>query len=272
MAWRTIGRWSSGATELISPATTTTPDLASTSQATRLRGSCSRYASRMESAMKSHTLSGCPSVTDSDVRTAWRSERACPSPRFSSSGNAAALLMTSGRAGNRGLAAPQARLAGRLQPQRERAACRERVLGQHLVAPAPGLDHVGRAQRETDALLLPGGQVHRDGDSPQPAVAPEVVVGIDLGRACGRRRSCWSFGSFGSGHGVFSFFEEDTRSARRLPADALDFSLPRLRLRVHISPPALASGDGTLGVLPGCRARFRGSLRMSRKNMLLSRN
>src|SRR5262245_51782543 len=168
IAWRTIGRWSSGAIELISPATTTTPDLASTSQATRLRASCSRYASRMESAMKSHTLSGCPSVTDSEVSTAWRSVRTPPSPRFSSSGNAAALLMASGRAGNRGVAAPHT-LAGRLQAERQRAAGGEGVLGQHLVAPAAGLDHVGGAQREADALLLPAGQVHRKGDPPQAA-------------------------------------------------------------------------------------------------------
>src|SRR5262245_4015851 len=203
MAWRTIGRWSSGATELISPATTTTPDLASTSQATRLRVSCSRYASRMESAMKSHTLSGCPSVTDSDVRTVVWSVPGAPAPRFSSSGNAAALLMASGRAGNRGLAATGA-LAGRLQPQRERAARGHGVLGQHLVAAPPRLDHVGGAQREPDALLLPAGQVHREGDPPQAAVAPEVMVGIDLGRACGRVRSCRrTVGSVGSGHGVF---------------------------------------------------------------------
>ena len=54
--------------QVISPASTTSPSLQSTSQATRLRGSCSRQASRIESAMKSQTLSGWPSVTDSEVR------------------------------------------------------------------------------------------------------------------------------------------------------------------------------------------------------------
>src|SRR3954466_11681081 len=45
------------------------PLFTSTSHATRLRGSCVRCASRIESAMKSQTLSGCPSLTDSDVNT-----------------------------------------------------------------------------------------------------------------------------------------------------------------------------------------------------------
>jgi hypothetical protein len=66
--------------ELISPASTTTPDLQSTSQATRLRRSCARYASRMESAMKSQTLSGWPSATDSEVRMAASRPRARRGP------------------------------------------------------------------------------------------------------------------------------------------------------------------------------------------------
>jgi len=44
------------------------PAVAMTSQATRAAGSCFRQASRTLSAMASHSLSGCPSVTDSAVR------------------------------------------------------------------------------------------------------------------------------------------------------------------------------------------------------------
>src|SRR5438067_10592458 len=54
---------------VISPARTTSPLFTSTSQATRLLGSFARCASRIESAMNSHTLSGCPSLTDSEVNT-----------------------------------------------------------------------------------------------------------------------------------------------------------------------------------------------------------
>src|SRR3989338_9955774 len=39
------------------------------SQATRPVGSCLRTSSRTASEIWSHTLSGCPSVTDSDVNT-----------------------------------------------------------------------------------------------------------------------------------------------------------------------------------------------------------
>src|SRR6476619_1774478 len=51
----------------ISPATTTRPVVISVSQATRPWGSSERTASRTESEIWSATLSGCPSVTDSDV-------------------------------------------------------------------------------------------------------------------------------------------------------------------------------------------------------------
>src|SRR3954447_17697365 len=44
------------------------PVVTSVSQATRLTGSCVRMASRMESEIWSAILSGCPSVTDSDVK------------------------------------------------------------------------------------------------------------------------------------------------------------------------------------------------------------
>src|SRR5207247_5180461 len=51
----------------ISPATTTRPVVISVSQATRPSGSSARTASRTESEIWSATLSGCPSVTDSEV-------------------------------------------------------------------------------------------------------------------------------------------------------------------------------------------------------------
>ncbi len=51
----------------ISPATTTRPVVTSVSQATRPFGSDARTASRTESEIWSATLSGWPSVTDSDV-------------------------------------------------------------------------------------------------------------------------------------------------------------------------------------------------------------
>lgn len=52
---------------VISPATITCPLVASTSQATRERASWARHSSSTRSAMMSHSLSGCPSVTDSAV-------------------------------------------------------------------------------------------------------------------------------------------------------------------------------------------------------------
>jgi hypothetical protein len=52
---------------VISPATMTRPVVTSVSQATRPLGSAARTASRTESEIWSATLSGWPSVTDSDV-------------------------------------------------------------------------------------------------------------------------------------------------------------------------------------------------------------
>src|SRR5277367_336998 len=46
---------------------TTRPVAVRVSAATRLNGSCARHASRMASEIWSAILSGCPSVTDSDV-------------------------------------------------------------------------------------------------------------------------------------------------------------------------------------------------------------
>src|SRR6059058_604515 len=69
---RTVSRatsaWSTVAREVISPASTTLSSLQRTSHATRLDGSWARYASRIASAMLSHTLSGWPSETDSEVK------------------------------------------------------------------------------------------------------------------------------------------------------------------------------------------------------------
>src|SRR5439155_22045182 len=50
-----------------SPSTSTRPVVAVTSQATWASGSCAMMSSRMASAIWSQTLSGCPSVTDSEV-------------------------------------------------------------------------------------------------------------------------------------------------------------------------------------------------------------
>src|SRR5690348_622384 len=53
---------------VISPATQARPVVTSVSQATRAVGSSSRMASRTASEIASATLSGCPSVTDSEVK------------------------------------------------------------------------------------------------------------------------------------------------------------------------------------------------------------
>ena len=57
---------------VISPATTTRPVVISVSQATRAAGSFARTASRTESEIWSATLSGWPSVTDSEVKRKLR--------------------------------------------------------------------------------------------------------------------------------------------------------------------------------------------------------
>src|SRR3989304_7452565 len=49
----------------------TKPVLAAVSHATRLCGSCSRQASSTPSLIWSHSLSGCPSVTDSEVNISF---------------------------------------------------------------------------------------------------------------------------------------------------------------------------------------------------------
>src|SRR5947207_14104598 len=65
---------------VISPATTTRPVVSSVSQATRLLGSPARTASSTVSEIWSAILSGCPSVTDSDVKVKER--RAMLAPRL----------------------------------------------------------------------------------------------------------------------------------------------------------------------------------------------
>ncbi len=54
--------------EVISPATTTMLFFINVSHATLLFGSSFRYASKIASEIWSHTLSGWPSETDSDVK------------------------------------------------------------------------------------------------------------------------------------------------------------------------------------------------------------
>src|SRR5262245_37805863 len=49
----------------------TSPVVVAVSQATRAAGSSARMASRMASETWSHILSGCPSVTDSEVKRYW---------------------------------------------------------------------------------------------------------------------------------------------------------------------------------------------------------
>src|SRR4051794_23119526 len=98
---------------VISPATTTMPVFASDSHATRAFGSCAKMPSRIASEMASQSLSGWPSVTDSDVKR-YRDIRA---PGFLSGADEAAKI-------------------------------REARKGLRLLAPFPGISslasHVGR--------------------------------------------------------------------------------------------------------------------------------
>src|SRR5829696_1363938 len=66
---RTILGISTYASVVTSPATTTRPVVTSASTATRLCGSLASIASRTESLIWSAILSGCPSVTDSEVNS-----------------------------------------------------------------------------------------------------------------------------------------------------------------------------------------------------------
>src|SRR5579864_9155299 len=66
--WRAIASGSIEAEVVTSPKIMTKPVAAEVSHATRALGSCDRMASSTASEIWSHTLSGCPSVTDSDVK------------------------------------------------------------------------------------------------------------------------------------------------------------------------------------------------------------
>src|ERR1700694_4151016 len=68
MVLRTTAGISIQAEVVISPATSTRPVVVAVSQATRAIGSWARIASRTPSEIWSHSLSGCPSVTDSLVK------------------------------------------------------------------------------------------------------------------------------------------------------------------------------------------------------------
>src|SRR6185503_16114700 len=84
---RTISRTSTYVSVVISPATTTRPVVISVSQATRAFGSSARIASRSESEIWSAILSGCPSVTDSDVNENVRAtgrKATCAGPQIGS--------------------------------------------------------------------------------------------------------------------------------------------------------------------------------------------
>src|SRR5205823_11166996 len=68
---RTTAGISTQAEVVISPATSTRPVVVALSQATRATGSCAKIASSTPSEIWSHSLSGCPSVTDSLVKNAF---------------------------------------------------------------------------------------------------------------------------------------------------------------------------------------------------------
>src|SRR5579859_5132456 len=72
MVWRTRPAISTYASVVISPKTITVPVLSAVSQATRPSGSLLSTASSTASLIWSATLSGCPSVTDSEVEKRWR--------------------------------------------------------------------------------------------------------------------------------------------------------------------------------------------------------
>ncbi|GBC86479.1 hypothetical protein HRbin12_00468 [bacterium HR12] len=67
MVSRTTAGMSTYSDVVISPATITMPVVTRVSQATRPSGSTARIASRIASEIWSASLSGCPSVTDSEV-------------------------------------------------------------------------------------------------------------------------------------------------------------------------------------------------------------
>jgi hypothetical protein len=66
IVWKSMYVW-----VVISPRTRTRPVVVAVSQATRASGSSRMIASRIASETWSHILSGCPSVTDSEVNRYW---------------------------------------------------------------------------------------------------------------------------------------------------------------------------------------------------------
>src|ERR1043166_555972 len=80
MVLRTTSGIETYAVVVISPATTAMPVVTSVSHATRAAGSLAMIASRTASEIWSAILSGCPSVTDSEVKT-WRCAGMCLSDR-----------------------------------------------------------------------------------------------------------------------------------------------------------------------------------------------
>src|ERR1700712_1338009 len=81
MRSRTICLMSTYPVVLTSPATTTSPVVSRVSTATRLWGSCRIISSRTESLIWSAILSGCPSVTDSEVKRRPVTMSAAPGSR-----------------------------------------------------------------------------------------------------------------------------------------------------------------------------------------------
>src|SRR5882762_647472 len=75
---RTMLGMSAYASVVTSPATCTWPVVINDSTATRLRGSLASKASRIESLIASQILSGCPSVTDSEVNNLRDSDTLLP--------------------------------------------------------------------------------------------------------------------------------------------------------------------------------------------------
>src|SRR6476646_668538 len=139
---RTVSRTMSGMLRWtsveISPETTAMPVLTSVSQATRPPGSSPMIASRTPSEIWSATLSGCPSVTDSDVK------------RYSPSANGLEVMAGKTRgnlcsAGRSVLAPPVARAGDEVDDQRNPL---------HLVGlPHPVLQVVGPIAAEQLAVV-----------------------------------------------------------------------------------------------------------------------
>src|SRR5574341_1051258 len=114
--------------------------------------------------MASQTLSGWPSVTDSDVKVKAPSRarsRAAVGSIVVVWLIGVLLVVKSSRSGR---ARPAACGARRRVAERQLAAVHRGVVAQDLVPPSPGFREVRRAQGEPHALLVPGRQVDGEGD------------------------------------------------------------------------------------------------------------